>query len=134
MVSNISIFPVKVVIIAAPALDRAGLRLAGKFDATVDGRVLVHATKQPLLEGCRVLLAEGVDPDAVAIMRHAGSSTDALRAKLGAAAKVTVAERDRGGVRFEHWQPLARHSFDVEPVLRTRQPPVVLYAPNTGAR
>jgi hypothetical protein len=32
------------------------------FDGAVDGRVLVTRSTQPLLDGCRVLIGEGIDP------------------------------------------------------------------------
>jgi hypothetical protein len=75
----------------------------------------VLSSRVPLLEACRSLVAEGVDSNAWVIMRHAGSATDALRTKVGIAAKLTVAEGDRGAPRFRSWKPMR---------LREGSPPV----------
>jgi hypothetical protein len=51
---------------------------AGLFEARLasherarDGRLLC-VSRQPFLDGCRVLIEEGLDPDTVMTMRHAG--------------------------------------------------------------
>jgi hypothetical protein len=49
---------------------------AGLFEARVDGRLICARSRQPFLDAARVLLAEGVDPAAVIVMRHAGSAID----------------------------------------------------------
>jgi hypothetical protein len=54
------------------------------------GRILVESSRQPLLDACRALIAEGADPNAWVIMRHQGSDVDALRSKVGLAARLTV--------------------------------------------
>ena len=92
-------------ITAAPAHDRDGRRLPGRFDAVVDGNVIVTATRQPFLDGARALLAEGANPQATIILKHPGSETDCLRARLGAAAKLTVEESNRGKPTFRRWKP-----------------------------
>jgi hypothetical protein len=93
-------------IIAASAFDRDGIRLHGKFDALLGDRLLVHATRQPFLDGCRALLELDADPDASVVLQHTGSATVSLRAKIGVAAKLTVAERAYGNApRFERWTP-----------------------------
>ena len=74
---------------------------AGLFDARLGGRLLC-TSRQPFLAAARVLVSEGHDPDTVLVMRHAGSQVDALKAKLGAAAKLTIKE---DGPRFERWTP-----------------------------
>jgi hypothetical protein len=83
-------------IIAAPALDRHGESLPGLFDARLGDRLLVHASRQPFLDGCRALLELGYPGDAIAVMRHAGSDTDCLRAKIGGAARLTVKTAGNG--------------------------------------
>ena len=92
----------------------------GCFSATVNGRLMVLSSRVPLLDSCRALLAEGVDSNAWVIMRHAGSATDAMRTKVGIAAKLTVAEGDRGVPRFRSWKPMR---------LREGSPPMRLPAP-----
>jgi hypothetical protein len=54
-----------------------------------------------------VLAAEGVDAGQRLIMRHVGSDTDALLGTVGAAAKLTVLEPDKGVVRFAPWRPFS---------------------------
>jgi hypothetical protein len=43
------------------------------FDGAVDGRIIVTRSTQPLLEGCRALVAEGIDPATPIAMRYAGA-------------------------------------------------------------
>jgi hypothetical protein len=70
------------VIIASPAG-------SGRFDAYIDGRYVVTSAS-PFIDACRVLVAQGADPDMVVVMRHAGSDVDALRGRLGDVAGVRV--------------------------------------------
>jgi hypothetical protein len=80
----------------------------GRYAAVLpDGRVLVQS-RQPFYDGARKLLAEGVPPDTVLEARHKGSSVVALRSTVGEAAKWTVRERDKGGIRRERFDPAAR--------------------------
>jgi hypothetical protein len=60
---------------------------------------------QPLLDGCRVLIREGVDPDTRIIMRHDDSTADALRSTVGGAAKLTVSDDAGGKPIFRRWRP-----------------------------
>jgi hypothetical protein len=87
-----------------PAARSAGAAAAyaGRFTASIDGRVVVESNRQPFLETARVLIAEGYNPSATIIMRRAGSTVNALRAKLGAAARLTVREDTTS---FEAWKP-----------------------------
>jgi hypothetical protein len=90
----------QLVLIVSPVFDADGHRVSSGrgllFDARLEGaeRVLVRRTHQPFLEACRVLVADGVDPTTRIVMRHVGSRTDALIAKVGAAAKLSVKEDD----------------------------------------
>ena len=56
------------------------------------------------MPGARVLLAEGCDPATRFNMRHDGSTTDALIAKVGVAAKLTVRDGN-GPPEFRSWMP-----------------------------
>jgi hypothetical protein len=92
------------IIVAAPAFDRRGRRLHGRFDALLGDLLLAHATVQPLLAGARALLRHGVAASTPIVLRHAGSDVDSLRSTAGAAAALTVAEGDRGALRFRAWK------------------------------
>src|SRR5207247_5891328 len=77
----------------------------GKFAARLDGRLLVRSSRTPFCDAARVLLAERGDPSSTIVMRHAGSATDSLRARLGVAAGLTVREDDNRAPRFVSWRP-----------------------------
>jgi hypothetical protein len=77
------------------------------FEGTVDDQVVITGTTQPLFSAARALLAKGASPDDVLIMRHAGSATDALWAKIGVAARLTVKERASGPI-FAVWEADSR--------------------------
>jgi hypothetical protein len=87
------------VILVSPSNETDGCRAYSTrgplFDATVSGRLIVSRSTQPLLDGCRVLLAEGIEPRSRIGMRHAGSETDAMVTTVGSAARLTV--REGGG-------------------------------------
>ena len=51
-------------------------------------------------------MANGYDPNLTLIMRHAGSDTDSLRAKLGTAASLTLEETDYGP-KLRRWKPFS---------------------------
>src|SRR5262249_6475146 len=87
-----------VVIVAWP-------RGRGLFDARVDRQVIVAKTREPFLSACRVLLQRGWDPNRVAVMRHACSSTIALKAPIGVAAGLTVEEGSGERIRLRRWRP-----------------------------
>jgi hypothetical protein len=56
--------------------------------------------------GAKLLVTGGLDPETAFEAQHKGSPIVAMRCKLGEAAKWTVRERDRGGLRRELWQPM----------------------------
>lgn len=101
----------------------------GRFDAmTLDGTPLVAGARAPLLDSARVLVARGGDPDAVLVMRHSGSDTVALRARLGAAAALTV---DENRAVFARWKPFS-HSA-VRPPVGRRAGALLGQPPGAGA-
>jgi hypothetical protein len=63
---------------------------------------LLCTSRQPFLDAARALLALGCQPNAILVMRHAGSSVEALRASLQVAARLTVDECN--GTRFARWK------------------------------
>ena len=98
-------------VILRPAFNRHGARLHGKFVVTLDGRQLCISS-QPLLDGARVLINEGVDPATPIATRHAGADFDAMTSTVGAAAKWTVEEGERVGPRFACWKAFPRSDVD----------------------
>jgi hypothetical protein len=107
-------------IIVSPAIGSTGKPLPGKWDAgltetsasksdaekgkTLEGRLLVSQSRTPFRDAARCLLKDGTasEPD-ILIMRHLNASHDALKANIGIAAKLTVAEEPR--LRFAKWTP-----------------------------
>ncbi len=49
----------------------------------VDDNLVVKRSTTPFCDAARVLLAEGIKPDTVLIMRHDSSVADALRSTVG---------------------------------------------------
>jgi hypothetical protein len=78
-------------IIEATALTSA----PGYFNASLDGTVIVPRTRTPLLDGARAIQSTSNSTYAL-IMRHAGSSADALRTTVGYAASLTVGSDHSG--------------------------------------
>lgn len=79
----------------------------GRYKATVGGEELCRS-RQPFYDAARALLAEGYAPETVLEARHQGSDIVAMRGTVGEAAKWTVQERDRGGLRRVPWKPHPR--------------------------
>jgi hypothetical protein len=77
----------------------------GRFKAEAHGGILTKATRQPFFEAARELRAAGVSPETELTASHAGSKIVAMRSTVGAAAKWTIEERDRGGLRKRLWRP-----------------------------
>jgi hypothetical protein len=81
---------------------------------TGERRLLI--SRSPFLDSARLLLAEGFEPATWLVMRHHGSSIDALRTTVAAAAKRTV--KDTGfGPKFGVWAP-----FPKEPIAASSAP------------
>jgi hypothetical protein len=103
----------------------------GTYIAAIAGRDIC-TSRQPFLDGARILLREGASPETVIVMRWAGTTTDALTATVGAAAKLTVKEPDRGRPHFATWKP--RHSSPVAlPVRSIEQGATLVTVPSSLA-
>jgi hypothetical protein len=113
--------PPPIVIVAVPCFDAEGARACTDrgplFDARIGDRVVVQRTLQPLLDACRVLIAEGVDAKTRVVMRHEGRADDALRARVGVAAGLTVSEPSHGRQmpRFGRYQPVPQTIAGISP-------------------
>src|SRR5436190_7670169 len=66
-----------IVITVSPAASNRGL-----YEARLGDRLLC-SSRQPFFDAARVLVDEGCDLNAIMVMRHAGSNTDCLTAKVG---------------------------------------------------
>jgi hypothetical protein len=75
----------------------------GRFEARYDGRPIC-ISPTPFLDSARALLANGIDPSTTLVMRHAGSSINALIGKIGAAAKLRVTTNTHGTPVFGIWK------------------------------
>jgi hypothetical protein len=73
------------------------------FDGYVGERLVVSRSSQPMLDACRVLATEGVDPSAPVVMRHKGQDHDAPQSTIGKAASLTVTTI-RGKTVFAKWR------------------------------
>jgi hypothetical protein len=78
--------PTTILITVVP-LDRRG-----RYRAYFGARLLLTGTRMPLLDAARELIRPGADPDTITAMRHADAGHDALRIRLGTAARLTVDE------------------------------------------
>ena len=92
------------VITVSPHIRPDGTKHPNAFDARLAGSdAVVCVSETPLFTSARVLLARGMaQPDDTIIMRHAGSEYDALRAKVGVAAELTIAETGSGPRRIKY--------------------------------
>jgi hypothetical protein len=97
----------------------------GRYQARVEGfGVILTSSRQPLLDGARELLKRGADPSTTLIMRRSEQGIDALRATVGAAAKLTVEERSDGGApQFRVWGAYPRSDTQDEKKRTGEHPP-----------
>jgi hypothetical protein len=99
---------------------------AGKFRAMVGSAAITRPTRQPLLDGARALLALGYAPETRIAARHAGSTIVTVRSTVGEAARWTIEDADRGGLRNRLWK--ARSSWDGAPKTATEDAAAILVA------
>ena len=90
---------------------------AGYYEARADGRLLCKSSRQPFLDSARALIDRRYAATAVIVMKHVGSDIESLRATIETAARLTVAEGDRGAPRFRRWKapPLREGSPFIAP-------------------
>jgi hypothetical protein len=70
----------------------------GRFQAVLAGNdeLLAASSRQPFVDSARVLAAKGNDGNTLLIMKHLGSDSAALKARLSIAARSTVEEGPNG--------------------------------------
>ena len=91
-------FELPIIVITVRPIER------GRFEARHAGRALAASSTEPFCAAARQLLAEGFPPDAVLGMRYLSETDFALRGRLGAAARLTVADASNGAPRFRRWK------------------------------
>lgn len=100
--------PPVIVMCLRPHIEAGGFHI-DRFDGLVDGVILI-TSRQPAYDGARKLIAAGYDPDAqITIISPSGTAWPPQR--LGALAKWTVSERDRGGLQRRKWAPFVPGTF-----------------------
>src|SRR5262245_25447215 len=85
--------------IEAIGLGASGLR----YRVTHNDLTLIESTKNPEFDSARALLAQGIVGQ-VEVWRH-GASFPGMRFDIEKAARLTVKEGDKDGLRFARWQP-----------------------------
>jgi hypothetical protein len=77
------------------------------FEARLQGQERILCTSsQPFLDAAKVLIEDGIaDPQDTLVMRHAGSDTISLKAKVSRAARLTVQETESRPPEFVRWRP-----------------------------
>ncbi len=77
----------------------------GVFEVYLDGEQLL-TTRRPLTDGARALLARGYNPNLPLAVRAENRNYDSFKPiTIGEAAKWTVSEEDKGGLRLRPWKP-----------------------------
>lgn len=82
----------------------------GSFTASLEGSptATFAASRQPVVDGARVLLGLGYDPSDILVARQHDRPYDSLLpATIGHLAKVTYSEPDRGRLHAVTWMPFA---------------------------
>jgi hypothetical protein len=95
-------------IIVSPKRDRDARAAPTIYDARLIGDAgILCSSEAPLVNAARILLkSEQAMPNDTITMRHKGSDTVALRAKVGRAAMLSVEDGDRRPIQFVRWKPL----------------------------
>ena len=105
----------------------------GRYQARLDGddRVLC-VSRTPFFDAARKLVADGHDADITLSLRHAGSDTDSLRARLGTAASLTVEETGYGP-QLRRWKPISTLAVTSR-IAPNEQAGAILAPPRSEAR
>jgi len=82
----------------------------GTFIARVEGpdEIVVQGTRQPLVDGARVLLGRSFDPATPLLMRHAAKACDSFQPlPISEWARWTYKEPDQRALQWTRWMPFA---------------------------
>lgn len=94
---------------------------AGRYIALLDGENIC-TSRQPFLDGARVLLGRGHAASATIEMYRPGDRAWSLRASIGIAARLTV---DEGRTDLAPWKAFSRVA--VSPPMRQNESPATLH-------
>jgi hypothetical protein len=81
-------------------------RVGRMYRATYNGAVLVAGSRAVEFDACRALAERGIR-GTLEVWRSAATSP-AMRLDIERAAKCTVVEEDKRGLRFVRWRPFSR--------------------------
>jgi len=99
-------------IVIRPALDKDGKqRLSERgplYEASYEGELLLDASHQPFLDGCRALRAKGLGGPAE--MWDEVRPYPRMLGEIEVAARLTVREPSSGGLRFARWSEWSRET------------------------
>lgn len=92
-------------LIVTPEADaEKGARFTGRLEST--GESIVASSRQPLVDGARVLLARGFDPTTPLTMRMEGKTYDSFQPlPIGEWAKWSYAEGEKTPLQRQRWKP-----------------------------
>jgi hypothetical protein len=97
-----------------------------RFRATLNSPTVIKGSRTAFFDAARILIAKRCNPAATLIMRHTYSATDALVAKIGAAAGLMIRE-DRGAPEFVFYHKLPRkHDAGPDRVAQNDTPTILL--------
>ena len=84
----------------------------GRYTVTIDtqDRPIIPATRQPFFNAARELLHSGISHGTELTASHVGSNIIAMRSTVGEAAKWTIEETSKHGMRKVPWRPFAGRS------------------------
>jgi hypothetical protein len=85
---------------------RAGNGRSADVFTAYRGDRLLATSRTPFFDSARRLIELGADPADMLTMRHAGSPTVSLHARVGVAARLTVSEKASGRLEYVPWVDL----------------------------
>ena len=103
----------------------------GRFLARLNdtGRLIVASSRRPFVDSARRLIEQGHDPNCTLEMWAVGGVAFALRARIGAAARLMVLETEHGPA-FKSYRGTTDYDGPEAPQIRLDRPPV---APRAAA-
>ncbi|MGI9489768.1 MAG: hypothetical protein ACR2RF_28555 [Geminicoccaceae bacterium] len=96
-------------LIVSPSEGNAGRRYGDRFDARLDGDLVV-ASSQPMYDGARALMNRGFPAETLLTMRHHNRDYDSFKPMtIGWLAQWTLSDSPKTGLSRRKWQPMPDH-------------------------